>query len=166
MTSVMWEKAVEDLETRHVIEKEKKNAVAEQGQDLGTDPEIVGIDVVDPDQDRVPEIETATDINDDTVLVQGIEIEGEDPEPDREIEKTEKDREVVIEIVTAIVIEIEIVDQVVNDLKKIIIRQKKLQLLSRRQKASILMLEMEQALQKFPLDLTIRKIMHHKIFTT
>ena len=63
MTSVMLEKAVEDLETRHVIEKEKKNAVAEQGQDLGTDPEIVGIDVVDPDQDRDPEIETATDIN-------------------------------------------------------------------------------------------------------
>merc|ERR1712025_1454464 len=104
-----------------------------------------------------------------TDLVQGIEIEGEDPEPDHEIEKTEKDREVVIEIVTAIaiVIEIEIVDQVVNDPKKIIIiHQKKLQLLSRRQKASILMLEMEQALQKFPLDLTIRKIMHHKIFTT
>ena len=63
MTSVMLEKAVEDLETRHENEKEKKNAVAEQGQDLGTDPEIVGIDVVDPDQDRVPEIETATDIN-------------------------------------------------------------------------------------------------------
>ena len=63
MTSVMSEKAVEDLETRHENEKEKKNAVAEQGQDLGTDPEIVGIDVVDPDQDRVPEIETATDIN-------------------------------------------------------------------------------------------------------
>merc|ERR1711981_538708 len=128
------------------------------------DPEIVGIVVVDPDLDRVPEIETATDISDDTGLVQGIEIEGEDPEPDHEIEKTEKDREVVIEIVTAIVIVIEIVDQVVNDLKKIIIiRQKKLQqLLSRRQKASILMLEMEQALQKFPLDLTIRKIMHHK----
>ena len=63
MTLVMLEKAVEDLETRRVIEKEKKNAVAEQGQDLGTDPEIVGIDVVDPDQDRVPEIETATDIN-------------------------------------------------------------------------------------------------------
>merc|ERR1711981_1461712 len=100
------------------------------------DPEIVGIVVVDPDQDRVPEIETATDINDDTGLVQGIEIEGEDPEPDHEIEKTEKDREVVIEIVTAIVIEIEIVDQVVNDHKKIIFRQKnKLQLLSRRQKA-------------------------------
>ena len=38
----------------------------------------------------------------------------------------------MIEIVTAIVIEIEIVDQVVNDLKKIIIRQKKLQLLSKR----------------------------------
>ena len=72
------------------------------------------------------------EFTDDTGLVQGIEIEGEDPEPDHEIEKTEKDREVVIEIVTAIVIEIEIVDQVVNDLKKIIIRQKKLQLLSKR----------------------------------
>ena len=73
------------------------------------------------------------EFTDDTGLVQGIEIEGEDQEPDHEIEKTEKDREVVIEIVTAIVIEIEIVDQVVNDLKKIIIiRQKKLQLLSKR----------------------------------
>ena len=63
MTLVMLEKAVEDLETQHENEKEKKNADVEQGQDLGTDPEIVGIDVADPDQDRVPEIVIATDIN-------------------------------------------------------------------------------------------------------
>ena len=76
-----------------------------------------------------------TDVTD---LVQGIEIEGEDPEPDHEIEKTEKDREVVIEIVTAIAIVIEIVDQVVNDPKKIIIiHQKKLQLLSKSFRFSI-----------------------------